>query len=192
MEKRVFTTVQGVEIPIRPVSPTLVAKIAPTVLREFGVEGPPTYTVEIVGGGTQEFPHDETTLDVPGDPDATAENRAEWDEYVDTVDAANREANKRFLRLLYLKGVDIELPEDETWIEDQEFLGFEVPEDPRDRKIHYIQTELLTTIHDSNRLIAELMGLNQIAEEVESAEDSFRGGVEGETDQGDGEETPGR
>ena len=72
-----FTLSDGHKLIIRPVSPFLLGRLKPAVMREFKVDKALTYIVETVGGGKQEFPHDETTLDVEDDPEQTKIN---WDE----------------------------------------------------------------------------------------------------------------
>ena len=64
------------------------------------------------------------------------------------------------------RGVAEGLPDDDGWIGEQEEDGLEVPESPRDRKIHWIKTELLMDPSELVSLITVIQGRGQ---EVERA-----------------------
>src|SRR5690606_1149115 len=85
-----FTTAGGIVIPLRPIPPMLMQKVYNAV----PIPAPPTYEVEIAGGGTQLFQHDEES--VQGDPEA---ERA-WREYKEAVAEAEAERNTRALRVM--------------------------------------------------------------------------------------------
>lgn len=102
---------------------------------EFDRGSPPTYKVEAFGGEEETHIHDESTI--KDDPIA----EAEWSEYEDAKIAWEVEYNQRLYNVCMLRCMDVEGIDDEQWIKEQEHLGFEIPEDPVERKIHYIKTE---------------------------------------------------
>jgi hypothetical protein len=63
MATEVYTTSDGREIPLRPVSRVLVRRLQ----AKYEIPETPTYTAQLLGGGTQTFPHDESTLESPED-----------------------------------------------------------------------------------------------------------------------------
>jgi hypothetical protein len=103
----------------------------------FDRGSPPTYEVETFGGDTEEHVHDETTIE--GDPIA----EASWLEYEAAQEAWEVEYNQRLLNVCMLRCMDPEGMDDEEWIREQEFLEIEIPEDPVERKLHYIKTEYI-------------------------------------------------
>jgi hypothetical protein len=174
MAEAEFQLSSGRTIKIQSVSPFFLGRILPTVLKEFEVDTPPTYIVELVGGDTQEFTHDETTLEVEGDPEQTEHNFRVWSEYKSKLNVANLEANRRWLRALLEEGVVFEMPEDEDWLAPHKRQGIEIPEDPIELRLMYIQDVLIKTKTDWNRLVDEIVALSDITEEdVAAATESF-------------------
>jgi hypothetical protein len=49
---------------------------------------------------------------------------------------------------------------------DQEFLGFTVPTDPRERRMHYIETEVLATNEDYRQLVVRAFETSEVSEEL--------------------------
>ena len=169
-----FTLSDGSKLKIRSVSPFMLGRLKPAVEKEFKADKAPTYKVETVGGGIQEFLHDETTLDVEDDPEQTRINRDKWIKFHAQSALASLETNRRFLRLLLRRGVDVKVPEDDAWLADHKASGIEIPEDPVELKIMYIQDELIHSKSDWSRLIDEIMSLSDITEEdVAAATETF-------------------
>jgi hypothetical protein len=87
---------------------------------------------------------------------------------------ANLEANRRWLRALLEEGVVFEMPEDEDWLAPHKRQGIEIPEDPIELRLMYIQDVLIKTKTDWNRLVDEIVALSDITEEdVAAATESF-------------------
>jgi hypothetical protein len=174
VKKQSFLTSTGVELILKPISPVLRAKVI------AGVEQPekPTYESKTVGGGIEIHPHDATTIE-------TDEEKAAWAAYLDAQAKAEAEVNERVAKLMWTRGIDwdaLELPEDESWVAQQEELGVTVPEKERERKMHYAETELLSDPDEIKLLILSIMGMTGISEEVlKAVEALFRGEVEGAT-----------
>lgn len=170
----VFLTSTGVELPLRRISPLLVEKArASEAMPER-----PTYIAETAGGGTEEHPHDDTTLE-------TEEDKAAWREYLMETAFAQRRVNNRVVMLLFRRGIDydaLKLPKDDSWIKEQrDIFGIEVPDDPLELKMHWVETEALATPEDIKLLTIQLMSMTGAPEEVvAAAERSFRRPVEGD------------
>lgn len=180
MAESEFTLSNGRKLKIRSVSPFMLGRLRPAVMKEFKVGKFPTYIVETVGGGSQEFSHDATTLDVEDDPEQSRINWKEWNEYHQKLALVSLEANRRFLILLLRRGVDVEVPEDDSWQADHRASGIEIPEDPVELKIMYIQDELIHSKSEWGRLCDEILALSDITEEdVAAATESFLDNVEG-------------
>lgn len=130
-----------------------------------------------VTGTTTYFDHDETTLDVEGDEAQTKANHAQWDAYAAEVARVSREYGAALMRLVLLRGIRYDEPQDDAWIKEQTFIGLTVPEDPIERKLHYITTELIEVgdAVEAERVLLGVLAASGIDEEVLSAmADSFR------------------
>ena len=196
-KKNVYVTVAGVEVPIGPVNLFDLNLAAEGLRREFYERGepldPPTYTAELAGGGMQTFEHDEDTLEVTpemvlsealDDPEKameiaayrTAVNREAWATYLDAN--ARLIAEQGALRMeIMLDGVKAELPADNTWEIRRKRRHLEVPDDPIEKRLYYIQRELLFTTADAENALAAIIRLSSQGmpeEAIKAAEAMFR------------------
>lgn len=135
-----WTSSRGITIKLAPLSPLLIEKMKLGVDRDIGVPKKPTYET-IVGTGenitTQEIEHDEKSIE------ETPQDKPKWDAYVAHVKKHEAELNARFLRAVKMMVVRFDMPEDDGWIEIQKMIGVDVPDDPDERRIHYLDTEIL-------------------------------------------------
>ncbi len=149
---------------------------------------PPTYEADTAGGGKETIVHNETTLQ-------TEEEKAAWAKYQAALANWKAEQSERFLRVFFARGVQIDL--DDTalnrWAREVKYLGVSVPEinpdDPDDpevlieRRILYVQTEIVGSKEDIFTIMKEVMKLTGIDEgAVAEATRLFRGEVEGSSD----------
>lgn len=137
---------------------------------------PPTYEVKTAGGGSQRFVHDEKTI--AGKPElekAFADHKAAVARLGNAINKAKYE--------YCLECITNELPADPRWIDRQKKKGIRIPEDPEERRLHYITTELIRTPEDSIILFMEVTtaGLRGVLNEtdIEKVRESFRGIVSG-------------
>lgn len=162
--KDVFVTKDGNKIPLRRVAPILVEKVRQSVV----IPNPPTYEVEVVGGEKETHVHDATTLE-------SDEDKQAWAAYQAALAAANTDMVERILRLLFVRATGDVVPAGEEWVEEQSYFGIDVPTDKLERKIHFIQTELLTHTDDISEFMVAAMGLVGVGDEViRAAEETFR------------------
>ena len=165
-----YTTSRGVVIHFNGI-----ASLLDILDGQFKPPDPPTYTRQSLAG-VQTLPHDETTLEDPdGDPVKTAENRAAWSKYLESARQVRIEHEKALTRLCYLRGIQVDLPEDETWMAEHRLIGLTVPEDPSERKLYYISTEVVATVEDAKAVVLGVLEASGIPEEVlGQMADSFR------------------
>lgn len=165
---KTFTTRAGVELILVPIPPLLLEQVRASVK----YPPVPTYTTKTAAGNEETYKHDETTL-------TTDEERLAWAEYLAGKKEADRLLNERVMRALFLKGIALTMPTDNEWVLEQEFMGIKVPDNPLERKLHYISTELVSTSEDMVGIMSEIMRLTGVDEAVvKNAEESFRRAVE--------------
>ena len=172
-----FMLKRGREIEIRLVSAFKIAKIRQAVKRQFieehGELKPPTY-VATMGGGlgivTWEEKHEYTKDNIS---EGTPEDKAAWKEYVRLQLMLSQKTWAKTAEVYLYRGVVEYLPEDDSWIREQEEDGIEVPESLREQRIHWIKTELLI---DATELVALITVIQGRGQEVERAA-SFAAGM---------------
>ena len=182
-EQTVYVTLSGVEIPIKPISPTKIMKAEIGVEKAFRSRDepidPPTYAVETAGGGVETFELDETAIEIPGDEAETKKRQIAWTAHQEALVRLKKEQFD-ITRKIVLNSIDLPLPEDETWIEDQEALYIEVPDDPRARWMHWLETEILHP-RDIVEIIADILTLSSKGiipeEDIDAAAKLFRRAV---------------
>jgi hypothetical protein len=161
----------------------------------------PTYTAVSVEGGTEDFPHNEKSIQDPKTPD---EDRAAWAEYLvakadhDAKAAANesRRATLR-VRFMALRATRVVgQPDLEEWAREQEEeWAIPVPDGETDRLLFYWTTEAVKTQEDGYKVFNGVMAATGLDEEVlDQVEEMFRNslgrpnGTDAAQDTGDAEE----
>jgi len=159
-----FTTDEGREIRLRAVGLRLVQQ----VLGKYPEPPVPTYEVQLVGGGTQSFPHDEESAKQSG-------LTGEWAAYREScTDSDARKMQELSEFLLYNCVIDEPSPTAE-WSVDFALWGLDSP-DPADKrayKLFWIENELCPGPHNLSRLLGQLYQLvglfgKDLAKEFES------------------------
>jgi len=164
-----FTTSSGKVLKLKKMNPWLIDE----VYKAHRLPPVPTYTVTTATGATEEHPHDETTLDTP-------EAQMEYAEWQKVCAELTEKQEERLQALLFLRGLDVDLPKDEDWAEEQEeLLGIVVPVKKAQRKLHFIKTEVIEGLDDLLTLMESIMtyaGVSEVA--IEVAKSSFQRAVE--------------
>lgn len=179
-------TSKGITVQIVGVAPALLARVEEGYRLKNPQPVRPTYEAETMGGDIELLPHDETTL-------RTEEDREAWTTWVQADAAWKNGLNSTMLRAIILKGV-MTPPDYETgdWVELQEYLGVTIPTNPAERRIHYFETEVMTSKDDIVDILVKVIrasGLNE--EEASRIEATFRADVQGTTgDDGQPAEEP--
>ena len=170
METKRYTTERGIEIGICPI-PLLLDEVRKA--QEAKIPPHPTYEAKTASGVVEIHQHNETTLQ-------TDEERAMWAEYQGAIAQATDSMNDAIWRAVRLKAIQVDVPGDNGWIEDQKALGLTVPEDARERRLHYIQTEVIGGVRDIVRITAIANGADLDEGALAAAEDSFRRAMAGQ------------
>lgn len=176
-----YTTERGVEIGIIPI-PLLLDQ-----MRESHEHPPaPTYTEQTASGHERQVAMvaEEMAAAKEHNPDWYAEHAEAWEAYQKERDASEAVLNEKLLNAITLKAVVVDLPHDDTWAEEQEFLGLDVPDSPLERRVHYVKTEVIGGAKDVIRLMALAAGSDVSEEVLAQAVDSFRDYLQGNVTQG--------
>ena len=166
-----YTTERGVTIGIIPI-PLLLEEVR----KANALPDHPTYTENLAGNATQEvaISEEEAAVWAQTDPETWAEHAEEWAAYEKERDAAQERLNDRVWQAIKARSIKVELPNDDSWIEDQREMGLTVPDNPRERRLHYIQTEVIGGMPDIWKITAIANGSDISEEALQLAEASFR------------------
>ena len=168
-----YTTGAGIEIEIKAISPDYMAELD----KQVPMPEPPTYERTLLGGETEVIAHTKDSVE-------TEEEKLAWAEYEMKLAIARSELFMKKARAIVKKCVDVEMPKDEAWIIAQQEDGINVPEDPSEKKRHYIKTECIASESDIFFVVEAARKLSRFdAEDYAKALDFFRISVRGETDQ---------
>ena len=168
-----YTTGAGIEIEIKAISPDYMAELD----KQVPMPEPPTYERTLLGGETEVIAHTKDSVE-------TEEEKLAWAEYEMKLAIARSELFMKKARAIVKKCVDVEMPKDEAWIIAQQEDGINVPEDPSEKKRHYIKTECIASESDIFFVVEAARKLSRFdAEDYAKALDFFRTSVRGETDQ---------
>lgn len=186
--RNVYTTANGFEVPITPISLEELRKAEVGVEKHFRAEGepldPPTYDVEVAGGDLQTFPMDAESVLVEGDEEETSKRQALWDAHQDAVDRLKNEQN-RVSQVIFMEGIDVELPEGDEWETRQKELYIEVPEDEDEKYWHYLTTIVFKSPNDFVFCIEKILRISAQGivpeEELDGLISLFRDTVQGTT-----------
>jgi len=113
---------------------------------------PPTYAVTYPGGETEQVPHDETTLETKAD-------RVAWDAYISEVARLTDSWSVRYMKALIVFCLPT-IEYDDDWQGNFDYLGIELPTDPRDLKVFYANNVLFPTVEDRTELANTIAMLN--------------------------------
>lgn len=179
---KVITLSNGRKLTVQPINPLLLKRVNDATGDK---PLPPTYESPTAGGDIEINYHDETTLQ-------TDEEKAAWKVYEAKLSEWNTARNQRFMRILFSRGVKLDLDAAalDRWLREMKYLGVEVPEgDPDDPEVYieqqvmYVETEMIGHPNDMMTIMKEVMTLSGVDEvEVAAATKLFRGEVEGQTD----------
>lgn len=169
---KTFTTSTGIEVRILGLSQLLLDKTRTSV--KF--PDPPTYELETVAGKKEVHAHNETTLE-------TDEDKKAWADYQTALAEADRLQKDRLLKLILMKGIEVDMPEeegaDDDWLAVQAFIGLEVPEDTLGKRYDYITTEVISNPEDLAEIMQLVMEKSGVPKEaLAEARASFRSAME--------------
>jgi hypothetical protein len=174
--KNVFVTTDGKEIPYQSISPVEIQEVRLAITRQAKEKGkqiePPKYSIK-VGDAEQTFLHDEKSI---ADPKTPQSEKDAWDRYSTDTQELEQEINERISGLVYGEGVILDAVPEE-WVERRKWKGLDIPENPYDKRLKYILSDLLKTPEDLQGFVVAVMKLSMSGvsqEVVEAAEETFR------------------
>jgi len=177
-----YTTERGVTIQLVPI-PFLLDRI-----REVAKENEPakpTYIEHLAGGAEQEreITHEMATAWSKENPEGWAEHAEAWMAYLVEWTKWDGEVDDRIWNAICLESIQVELPENDEWADRQKrYYGLEPPDDPAERRRHYVQTEVMGGPKDYVKATTIANG-GEIGEDALAiAEASFRGFLQGQID----------
>jgi len=153
----IFTMIEGLEEEERD-----------KLMLELDVPLPVTYTFTDVAGEEVTKGHDDTSIADPKTPD---EDRETWERrkrLLALIDvAAPARAGERSMRIIATRGIRIlDMPPEEEWIAEHKWLGYDIPDDARERLCHYFSKEIVGTQEDGFELMAGIARASGLDEEV--------------------------
>lgn len=170
-----YTTRSGVTLHLKPISPLLIQKVNAAIPDPV----PPVYKTQGIDGEITFF-HDAESIK---DPETTREEKLAWRNYLKEQEQVAIQRRDKLMEVVFARGVEFEMPDDDSWVAEQEMLGIEVPQNPISRKVHYLTTEVLVSqqeIQDvMNRVMRLITGATE--EEMQAVRETFRPEVSGET-----------
>lgn len=131
----------------------------PDIYESVNMPTKPTYTVELAGGGTQTFDHDETTL-------VSDEDKATWQEYLDQVEIADSLLTERMLNAILIEGIEVEPQNIERWKKRRKMIGLPIPEDEDELLLAYKKSEVACSKEDITDIMTSVMRLTGVSEEA--------------------------
>ena len=183
---QVYTTTRGKKVTLLPLSPYLSDKVKNGFIKHFEDEHgsmptPPTYDADI-GGEMVAHEHDLTSLDDDmHTEEEKAANHAAWDEYQRMIDLFSTGETTAISEAILRNCVEFEYPK-EDWKGRQELDYIIIPENEHELKLHFIQTELISSVEDLKEMVTIVLSLSGVAQEdLETVKASFRSKVEGDT-----------
>jgi len=136
---------------------------------------PPTYEVTLAGGGKETHEHTADTINTP-------EERLLWDAYQLKLRTEQVEFNQRFFEFVVTFGIASE-PPDDGWERRYQRFGLVVPDDPLERKLFWVENEILVTADDAARLFQAVLQLGETDKEAaEQIAAGFRAGAQRDAD----------
>ena len=140
-----YTTSRGVEVECLPIAAEIEAQ-EQNIRNAIDWPDIPKRKVTDVAGSTAEFPYTEVSIETAPD-----EDKLKWADYLLAQERAQVDYDRRIAearpRLIAYRGVrvvDEALPT--QWAQDHIWMGMEVPDDPRERSLHFFMTEVLGNI----------------------------------------------
>jgi len=186
VERDLFVTPSGIEVPLRPISLQDLFEAQRNIEAHFREQGEPidvpTYTVTTVAGDVEEHPLTEKNLDAKnkdGSPneEETERRHEEWRAHLAAVERMEGE-KARVGREIILEGIALEMPADDEWVERQRRRYIQVPDDPEERRIHYLDRIVFRSVTSINECIVQILELSAqgmvTEEELAAVGDLFR------------------
>lgn len=152
-----YVTSRGITVQFCGIA-TLIDKLGAS----FKAPDEPFYEVDLPGTldpatgkpRTEKHLLDATSADTP-------EEKARLAEYEKAKATQGSKYSAALQKLLFLRGVVFPEPSAE-WIAQQEYVGIVVPADPMERRVHYVQTEVIGNLNDIEQIMIGVMEASSV------------------------------
>jgi len=152
----VVTLSNGVQVNLRPVPPYLIDRIKGTV----PLPKPPIMEIKTAWGGTEEWVNENDS------------------EYKKALELAEEKQADKLWKAEFILGIADDPPPDEEWTDNLTMFDIEIPEDPKEKKLLWIETVLIAKGTDAWKLINAIRGTARpTKEEIGEIAESFRGNL---------------
>jgi len=152
----VVTLSNGVQVNLRPVPPYLIDKIKSTI----PLPKPPIMEIETAWGGKEEWANEN---------DAT---------YKKELEVAQEKQADKLWKAEFILGIADEPPPDEEWTETLKMFDIEIPKDPKEKKLLWVETTLIAKGVDVYTLLYAIRNAARpTKEEISGIAESFRGSI---------------
>ena len=139
----------------------------------------PRYSYTTAGGDIAEDEMDDAVAD---DPKTSEEDKQRWAEYKAAEEEAGQQQFAKIVEVCYKRGIkllDYE-PEGEWLEEHRDWLGLDVPDKSYERRMYFIETEVVGSPEDVMDIVMGVALASGIDKEaVAAAEASFRSAIRG-------------
>jgi hypothetical protein len=150
-DNNVFVNSNGMKVPCISISMLEMEAMQQNVITDYKQRGepiePPTYEVEVAGGGTQPHPLTINNLEVEDNPDETTRRKVAWALHQDALDRMNEEMNSIRTGMI-LEGIDIQEINDDKWFARMKRLGVKLPENQEALIDFYKKSQVVRTPED--------------------------------------------
>ena len=139
---------------LQAVSSIQIQKIRESVAKKYALTIP-TYTVKLPNGEAETHQH---TAESINDVNTPQVEKDAWDTYQTQLELCNAETQEKVLSYVFYKGIVCDVSDE--WLSEQEWLGIELPNNPGDLKVLYIETELLKTPAEIQQAFLDILKLS--------------------------------
>lgn len=172
-----YTTPTGITVELSAIPQLQVEMVRSKAMADWQAEhgelpSKPTYTITTADGAEETHEHDETTI--AEDPAA----KIAWDTWQNKHALCEAFVSEKVMDFFMLRGIKVEMPASDEWIDQQGYFGITVPDQPVARRLHYIRTEVLSGPADIGEIMTKIMSLSGTPQEVvDQAAATFRNSV---------------
>jgi hypothetical protein len=141
----------GIKVPVVPISMLEMEAVDQSIRKQYLERGepiePPTYEVEVAGGGKAKYPLTANNLVVEDNVEETVRRKMDWLTYQNAVDRMTTEINKVRTAMI-MEGIDVKIPTDGKWLARCKRMGIPLPEDPDELLDFYKRSQIVRTPED--------------------------------------------
>lgn len=180
-DNTIFKTSSGMTLHLKPISRLFLQRLRMTVEKEFRDRGDlidvPTYSFKSLGDLEVTEPLSEDSLEDPNDEAKTVENRKKWKAHKAAQTRLMEEISERTTAAILVMCVSESPTADSEWEDTMRWLGVEIPADPRDKKVLWLTSAILSDAEVMNLMVqVQMLTLGEVADEemIAAAQESFR------------------